>query len=344
MDCAAIQKLLSEYIDGTLDAKSVQVVERHVSVCEDCKETLASLTAIVEELNTLEPVEPPADFLEKIHQRMEPRFDLNRILRKLFVPFKIKIPLQLAAAATASILVVMVLNIQKSEYQKIQPLEAAKSEQLAEKPKSNHPISEFKTKTKPPAPALEEAPRRLSDSEQGVTAKRSREKTLLQPSIQKESEPHPSALAKARPSAEKGYPMELSLFLNPIIIGNANAPDIGVQRMPLHENDKKTIEKEKTDKDTLERKFSYKQESHVDDLLFKMNQIIRPLNGKILTKEYDKHKDRVTSIQVQMPAKNYASFCKELSRLGTFKTPPPALFDQSVEMLDLLINFTYPKQ
>ena len=143
MDCAAIQELLSEYIDGTLDAKTVQVVERHVSVCEDCKETLASLSAIVEELKTLEPVEPPADFLEKIHQRMEPRFDINRILRKLFVPFKIKIPLQLAAAATASILVVMVLNLQKSEYQKIQPLKAAKSEQLAEKPKSDHPTSEF---------------------------------------------------------------------------------------------------------------------------------------------------------------------------------------------------------
>jgi len=343
MDCAAIQKLLSEYIDGTLDAKSVQVVERHVSVCEDCKETLASLSAIVEELNTLKPVEPPADFLEKIHQRMELRFDLNRILRKLFVPFKIKIPLQLAAAATASILVVMVLNLQKSEYQKIQPLKAPKSEQLAEKPKSDHPTSEFKTKTKPPAPALEEAAGRLSDSEQGVTAKRSRIKTPLQPSIQKEYEPHPSVLANVRPSAEKGQPMELSLFLNPIVVGNAHAPDIGIQRIPLPEADKKTIEKETADKDALKRKFAYRTENQVDDLLFKMNQIIRPLNGNILTKEYDKQKDRVTSIHVQMPAKNYASFCKELSRLGTFKTPPPALSNQSLQTLKLLINFTYPE-
>jgi hypothetical protein len=294
-------------------------------------------------LNTLEPVEPPADFLEKIHQRMEPRFDLNRILRKLFVPFKIKIPLQLAAAVAASILVVMVLNLQKSEYQKIQPLKAPKSELLAEKPKSDHPTSEFKTKTKPPAPALEEAPGRLSDSEQGVTAKRSRIKTPLQPSIQKESEPHPSALAKARPSAGKGHPIELSLFLNPSVISNAYAPNIGIQKMPLPEAEKKTVEKEKTDKDVLKRKFAYKPESQVDDLLFRMNQIIRPLKGKILTKEYDKQKDRVTSIHVQMPAKNFTSFCKGLSRLGTFKTPPPALSSQRLETLDLLINFTYPE-
>jgi len=341
MDCAAIQKLLSEYIDGTLDAKSVQMVERHVSVCKDCKETLASLSALVEELNTLEQVKPPADFLEKIHQRMEPRFDLNRILRKLFVPFKIKIPLQLAAAVAASILVVMVLNLQKSEYQRIQPLKAAKSERLAEKPKSDYLTPGLKTK--PPAPVLEEAPGRLSDSEQVVPPQRAREKTLLQPSIQKESEPHSSVLAKARPFAGKGQPMELSLFLNPMAISNAYAPNIGIQTMPLSEAEKKTIENEKTDKDVLKRNFAYKPESQVDDLLLKMNQIIRPLNGKILTKEYDKQKDRVTSIHVQMPTKNYASFCKELRRLGTFNTPPPALSDQNLETLELLINFTYPE-
>jgi len=343
MDCAVIQELLSEYIDGTLDAKAVRVVERHISVCEDCKETLASLSAIVEELNALEPVEPPADFLEKIHHRMEPRLDLNRILRKLFVPFKIKIPLQLAAAATASILVVMVLNLQKSEYQKVQPLKAPKSERFAEKPKSDHLTPQFKTKTEPPAPVLEEAPERLSDSEQGVPAQRSRVKTPVQPSIQREPEAASSVLAKAGPSVGKGQPMALTLFLNPVAIGNAYTPDIVSQTIPLPETDKKTIEKEMTDKDTFGRKFAYKRGSLADDLLFRMNQIIRPLDGKILTQEYHKQKDRLTSIHVQIPVNNYASFCRELNRLGTFNTPPPALSDQSHEMVDLLINLTYPE-
>jgi anti-sigma factor RsiW len=343
MDCAAIQELLSEYIDGTLDAKAVQVVERHISVCEDCKESLASLNAMIEELNALEPVEPPADFLEKIHQRMKPRLDLNRILRKLFVPFKVKIPLQLAAAATASILVVMVLNLQKSEYQKIQPLKAAKSERLAEKPKSDHLTPEFKTKTKPSAPVLEEAPGRLSDSAQDMPAQRSKAKTPVQPSIQKISEPPSSVLAKAGPSVGKGHPTELALFINPVVIGGAYTPDIAIQTMPLPETDKKTIEKERTDKDTFGRKFAYKQGNRADDLLFRMNHIIQPLNGKILTKEYHKQKDRLKSIQVQIPAKNYASFCRDLTRLGTFKTPPPALSSQRLETVNLLVNLIYPE-
>ena len=343
MDCAGIQELLSEYIDGTLDAKAVQVVEKHISVCQDCKETLASLSAMVEELNALEPVRAPADFLEKIHHRMEPRSDFSRLFRKLFVPFKIKIPLQLAAAATASILVVMVLSLQKSEYQKTQPLKTSKSEWFAEKSKADHLTPEFKTKTKPPALVLEEAPGRLSDSEQGMPAQRSRVKTLVQPSIQRESEPSSPVLAKARPSVVKGQPIELALVFKPGVNGGAYAPDIVIQTTPLPESDKKTIEKERTDKDTFGRKFETKQKNQVDDLLLRINYIIWPLKGKILTKEYHKQKDRLKSIHVQIPAKNYASFCRELTRLAAFKTPPPALSDESLETVKLLINFTYPE-
>jgi len=343
MDCTGIQELLSEYIDGTLDAKAVQVVEEHIATCEDCKESLASLSAMVEELNALEPVKPPADFLEKIHQRMEPRSDFSRIFKKLFVPFKIKIPLQLAAAATASILVVMVLSLQKSEDQKMQPLKASKSEWFAEKKKSDHLTPEFKTKTKPPAPVLEEVPGRLSDREQGMSAQKSRVKTPAQPSIQRESEPTSSVLAKAKPSAGKGQPIELSLFLKPVVIGDAYSPDIAVQTMPLSESDEKTIEKERTDKDTFERKFEAGQKNQIDDVLLRMNHIIWPLKGKILTKEYHKQKDQLKSIHVQIPAENYAIFCRELTRLGTFETPPPALSDQRLETVKLLIRFTYPE-
>lgn len=343
MDCTGIQELLSEYIDGTLDPKTTKTVEEHIATCEDCKETFASLSAMVQELNELEPVKPPADFLEKIHQRMEPRSDFSRIFKKLFVPFKIKIPLHLAAAATASILVVMVLSLQKSEYQKMQPLKASKSEWFAEKSKSDHLTPEFKTKTKPPAPVLEEEPGRLSDSEQSMSAQKSRVKMPAQPSIQRESEPTSSVLTKAKPSAGKGQPIELALFLKSVVIGGAYAPDIAVQTMPFPESDKKTIDKEMTDKDTFERKFEAGQKNQIDDVLLRMNQIIWPLKGKILTKEYHKQKDRLKLIHVQIPAENYAIFCRELTRLGTFETPPPALSDQGLETVKLLIRFTYPE-
>jgi hypothetical protein len=343
MDCAGIQELLSEYIDGTLDEKTVQMVEKHISFCEDCKETLASLSAIVEELNTLEQVKPPEDFLEKIHQRMETRFDFNQIIRKLFVPFKTKIPLQLAAVATASVLVVLVFNLQKSEYQKMHPLKTAKSEWFAEKQKPNHLTPESKTKRKPSAPVLEETPERLSDSEQGTRAQRFKGKTGLEPYRQKGTKPHPSVLAKAGLSAQKDQPLKLALILNPLVIGHGYESDSAVQPKTEPEKNKKAIEKEMTDKNSLKREFMYNQRRRIDNLMITMNHIIQPLNGKILTQEYDKQKDRLTSIHVQMPTKNYPSFFKELSQLGTFKTPPPVLPSQRLETLDLLINFTYPE-
>jgi hypothetical protein len=343
MDCTGIQELLSEYIDGTLDANATQVVEKHISVCEDCKESLASLSAMVEELNALEPVGPQADFLDKIHQRMEPRSDFSRIFRKLFVPFKIKIPLQLAAAATASILVVMVLFHQKSEYQKMQPLKASKSEWFAEKSKSDHLSHEFDTKTNRSATIPEETPERLSDSEQRMSAQKSRVKTSVQPSIQREYRTPSSVLAKARPSAGKGQPIELAMILKPVVIGGAYTPDIAMQTMPLPEGDKKTTEQERTDRDIPRRKFEDGQKNQIDDVLLKMKHIIWPLKGNILTKEYNTPKDRLKSIQVQIPAESYASFCRELNRLGTFKTPPPSLSDQHLETVKLLINFTYPQ-
>lgn len=343
MDCAEIDELLSEYIDGTLDLKTVQMVEKHLSVCVDCKETLASLRAMVEELNALEPMKPPADFLEKIHQRMEPRSDFSRLFKKLFVPFKIKIPLQLAAAATAAILVVMVLNLQKSEYQKTQPLKAAKSQWFAEKSKADHLTPELKTKTKPPVPVHEEVPGRLSDSEQGMPAQRSRVKPLVQPSMQRKSEPSSSVLAKAGPSAAEGQPIALALLLKPVGIGGTHAPDSATQTMPLPASDKKAVAKERTDKDFLQGKIEAGQNNQTDDLQLRMNHIIQSFKGKILTKEYQKQKDRLASIHVQIPAENYASFCRELTRMAIFKTPPPALSDESLETVKLLINFTYPK-
>jgi hypothetical protein len=248
MDCAGIQELLSEYIDGTLDVKTVQVVDEHLSVCVDCKETLASLRAMVEELNALEPMKAPADFLEKIHKRIEPRSDFSRFFKKLFVPFKIKIPLQLAAAATASILVVMVLNLQKSEYQKMEPLKPSKSEWFAEKPKLDHLPSEVETKRKHPAPVFEEAPERLSDSEQDMPARRSRVKKLVQPPIQMESELSYSDLGTAKPTVQKAQPIALALVVKPAVTGRAYAPDMAMQKMPLDKDDKKTIETKRTDK------------------------------------------------------------------------------------------------
>lgn len=112
MECAGIKELLSEYIDGALDLETRGVVDQHLSECATCRQDLASMRALVDELGSLEPVQPPEDFLDQLHERMAPRFSFRRMVKALFVPAQIKIPLELATALTAAIIIFSALNIQ----------------------------------------------------------------------------------------------------------------------------------------------------------------------------------------------------------------------------------------
>lgn len=340
MDCAAILELLSEYIDGTLDVQTRTWVEKHIAICENCKQELSSLRAVVQELGVLDPVKPPADFLEKIHERMETRSGFKKILRKLFVPFHIKIPFELAAAATVTILVVLVLNIQQPEIQMMKVPAASTSQSMAEKPKEDLIKPAFKKEAKRPARVFEEAPAKLSDSEPVMLARRSGAKSVP-PSLQTESESTFSVLAKKKASqpAGKGHSIELALVLKTGVIGGAYKPGIAMKAAPLRESDSSTAEKERAHTDFFERKIGAGEKDRAADLLPRMKYIIDLVKGKVLTVEYDRQAERLKSIFAEIPAKSYKSFCRELTGLGTFQSPPPDLSDKYPEKIQVRITF-----
>jgi hypothetical protein len=340
MDCAAILELLSEYIDGTLDVQTRKAVEKHIAVCENCKQELAALRAVVEELGALDQVKPPADFLEKIHERMEPRSGFNKILRKLFVPYGIKIPLELAAAATVTILVFFVLNIQQSEMQMLKIPAATKSQRLAEKPKEDRIKPAFKKEAEPPAPAFEEAPAELSDSEPVLLYQKSIGTTARAP-IEKEFEDYSSVLAKTKLKQEikKSEPIELVLVFKTGVIGGTYKPGIAMQAAPLLESDERTVEKERAHTDSFERKIEAGEKGRAADFLSRMKYIIDRVKGKVLTVEYDRQEEQLKSIDAEIPAKSYESFCEELTGLATFQNPPPDLSDKYPEMIQVRIRF-----
>ncbi|MFH1767953.1 MAG: anti-sigma factor [Candidatus Omnitrophota bacterium] len=83
-DCKHIQEYLSAYLDQALDKEKVSLVEEHLRVCEVCERELDNIRKISQVLGSLEKVEPPPDFLEKLHERIEKRKSLDRFLRGLF--------------------------------------------------------------------------------------------------------------------------------------------------------------------------------------------------------------------------------------------------------------------
>ena len=113
MECDEVKGHLSEYMDDLLDAEAAAEVDKHLSTCAACQQELASLRALVHELGSLEPVAPPADFLDQLHERLDRRTRVSKILRTLFVPTGMKIPIQLAGAVAVAILVISVFYVQQ---------------------------------------------------------------------------------------------------------------------------------------------------------------------------------------------------------------------------------------
>ena len=66
----------------------------------------------LKQMSSLPKVKAPEDFLKKVHERIERRSAFEKIMRTLFVPVKIKVPLE-AAAMTAVILIIATIGINK---------------------------------------------------------------------------------------------------------------------------------------------------------------------------------------------------------------------------------------
>ncbi|MCJ7714498.1 zf-HC2 domain-containing protein [Candidatus Bathyarchaeota archaeon] len=130
MKCSKTKLILSEYIDETLDANIRSLVEKHLLGCEKCKADYASLKNLISELGELPRVKAPDDFLKNLHSRMEPRFGLKKIVQTLFIPFKIKIPLELLTATAAAVLIIFFINIQQHEKPLTDLLYSQKTERL----------------------------------------------------------------------------------------------------------------------------------------------------------------------------------------------------------------------
>jgi hypothetical protein len=116
MDCTRTRNLLSDYADGVLDEETRAALEGHLSSCPECRKEAKALQSLIQDLRSLPPVAPPADFLRQLHKRMEQPSRFKQVMGKLFFPIKFKIPLEIAGAALAALLVFSVYTTQQEEY------------------------------------------------------------------------------------------------------------------------------------------------------------------------------------------------------------------------------------
>ncbi|MEW6087011.1 MAG: zf-HC2 domain-containing protein [bacterium] len=133
MNCREIKNLLSDYVDNMLSHKERDIVEKHLFTCKDCRDEYESLKLCIDEIKSLERVKAPLNISEKIHERLESRTKIKLLIDKLFLPFYIKIPLEVAALFLIALLI---KNIYKHPIPEIQiATKAEKIENIKKYPK-----------------------------------------------------------------------------------------------------------------------------------------------------------------------------------------------------------------
>jgi hypothetical protein len=105
MNCAEVTSLASEYLDRRLDKNQAADLEEHLRGCPGCRREMSELKATISLVSALEPVEAPPDFVVQINRRIDAA-ERKGILKWLFSPPKIKVPLEIAALLLVSTLAV----------------------------------------------------------------------------------------------------------------------------------------------------------------------------------------------------------------------------------------------
>ncbi len=102
--CQDFEKRLPAYQEGLISGTDIKDLEDHLRSCEPCRLALQDLNKTRNLLGRLQEVDPPPWFTRKVMARVREEAEGKRgLLRKLFYPLHIKIPLE----AVASILVVV---------------------------------------------------------------------------------------------------------------------------------------------------------------------------------------------------------------------------------------------
>jgi len=115
MECDRVKKLLSEYIDKTIDEPTGILIEEHLKGCEGCNYECISLNAMVKELRSMGALQAPKDLLDKIHERIEADPLEDRTGSFSFFPSWSGIPMELLAVGLTAVLIFMIFSMIQPE-------------------------------------------------------------------------------------------------------------------------------------------------------------------------------------------------------------------------------------
>src|SRR5262245_13877280 len=104
MNCAEVQKHLSDFLEKSLDTERARAIEEHLAACSPCSEEVVGVAECQKLGSGLPIVEPPLGFTNRVMARVREAAHPPSLWERLFLPFRIKIPLQATAVVLIAVL------------------------------------------------------------------------------------------------------------------------------------------------------------------------------------------------------------------------------------------------
>lgn len=342
MQCDQMQGLLSEYLDHALDDERRGRMDAHLLTCAHCRRELEALQALVGRLNALPTLKAPAGFLNRIHARQSNRFDLGRVIKTLFVPIRIKLPLEFATATIMAVLIVFLVGIQQREMPLSHdmalapagvPAEKKDAVNVAIRAAAPETVSDEREEYAPaPAPMALESAGPPAPTVSRVPAAPT---PAVRPNPAVEAI-HVALLLKKAPMVRaEGHPEQASRRAAPSVSPSAPARQAA---MKLAEQDRGHGDHAPMVPDHAGQAMGPPPARPVEErALAAIRKAVHGLGGKVLSVQYGPPPIRARLLTVEIPAAGYAAFGAGLKDMGDMAAPLPAL-DRKAGAVRLVIS------
>ena len=157
MTCNEIENRLPAYREGLISPEESNSITGHLASCSRCSRALADLKKAEQLVHGLGEVEPPPFFEQRIMAQVrEEAGQKQGILRRLFYPLHIKVPIQALATLLVAVLAFQVYQQGDPEMKQMAPLpiprtELAKDQVTAESPQPLAALSDVTPVKRAPA-------------------------------------------------------------------------------------------------------------------------------------------------------------------------------------------------
>jgi hypothetical protein len=343
MNCAGIKELLSEYIDGVLDAQTEAQIKKHTAACAGCRKEMEELKTLVENIGSFQQAKAPDDFLDQLHERIEPRFGLRKMINTLFVPMRIKIPVQLVTATATAVLVFSIIHLPQPKKQVEEELlnDASK---ISEKQEVKPTLMKEPTELPPereayaPKPSAQEIKANKKSKTRKVaptSLNRLKTEKVVKLALVLKTRPDQKLPSKIAP-IKAAPPDESSSSFQSRMAGKSAAKE--EMAADAIKNDKK-LKTPSTAEPLAVNEKTGRAGAKADQLTKKLKKIVSDLKGEIKSIQYDPKTGHPVFLKATISAEKYSDFYEGLKEIGDFHdpspTPSPTIDEKKKEMIKI---------